>query len=118
MFGTVKRRSFRTLIYVLVAAQALSFAPVATSMPAAHSADSSGMHCPDMAPAADDSKGCPCCPDANTVAACLSSCAATVGAISTFLLPVASSAHGAISVASFVPRGELADPPLKPPPIA
>jgi hypothetical protein len=114
----MKRRLFRSLVHVLIVAQALSFAPGAATLASEQSGTNAAMDCADMVPGAGTSESCPCCPDGVMDAtACLSACSATVGAISTFLLPVANSASDPIVTATFLPRARTSDPPLKPPPI-
>jgi hypothetical protein len=101
IFQRVSRQPFRFIIHVLIAAQLLLSAPIYA------------------VPAAADQDCCPCCPDgAQGVAACLSACTASVGAISTF------APYSVALIATAAPPGprtrgvaEIADPPLKPPPI-
>ena len=122
MVRNVNRRLLRTLIYVLVTAQVVSFAPlgVSTASTAPHgSAAGSEMACADAMHAGDQSKkSCPCCPDgANRAAACSSACTATAAAIPALVLPTVRSSSGPIRIASSTARADLPDPPLKPPPI-
>jgi hypothetical protein len=118
MVRLMKRRLFRSLVHVLIAAQALSFAPGTATLASGQSGTNAAMDCADMV-GAGTSEPCPCCPDGVMDAtACLSACSATVGAISTFLLPVANPASDPIVNATFLPRDRTSDPPLKPPPIA
>jgi hypothetical protein len=117
MFGTVNRPLIRRIVYALVAAQLLLSAPVVSSLAASTTATAE-MPCADSMPGGDDSKPCPCCPDGvMSIAACLNACSATAAG-----LP---SAHNYLSETAAVPAAvphfgnlaELADPPLKPPPI-
>ena len=126
MFRNVNRRLLRTLVYVLVTAQVLSFAPVAAAGVPEESSASTQMPCAatmadtmaDTTADKGDSKSCPCCPDGTKgVAACLSTCTASVGAIAALVIPVANTSSGPIRVAFSTARADLPDPPLKPPPI-
>jgi hypothetical protein len=118
MVTLMSRRPFRTLIYVLIAAQALSLAP-ATAFGSDQAGENPEMACADMMPAAAESEPCPCCPEgAMGAAACLSACTAAAGAISTFILPIIKSDSELALGATFLPRAKISDPPLKPPPIA
>ena len=115
MLGPVKRRFLRILVPVLVAAQLLSLAPMSW---ASSAAAAGGMHCAGMMmPSADDSEPCPCCPDGMTKAACLAACAAHAAVIPSFFVPMSSTTFEPVRIATFLPRTETADPPLKPPPI-
>lgn len=120
MFGLVKRRFFRPLLYVLVAAQVLLSAPVTAALAGSGSQQAEQkMACADSMPAADHSNPCPCCPDGTTtMAGCLSACAGAVAAIP---LPVSYAAPSVPQLAPdpvYLGSANLADPPLKPPPIA
>jgi len=118
MFSNVNRRFFRTLIYVLVAGQALLSAPIASAMGNGATAAVAEMPCADSMPQTDDSKPCPCCPDGtSSMAACLSACTGSAATLS------APAAHAVKAVALPSPAAafpqivDLADPPLTPPPI-
>lgn len=110
------RRFLRRLAFLLIAAQLLWSAPVASAY-AAIASGPDGAHCAEMM-AADPADPCPCCPDAEMgVAACLSACTASVGMLATFTLPPVRSRYAIADVLPLVHRVDLADPPLKPPPI-
>lgn len=118
MFSLVNRRLIRTLIYVLVAGQALLSAPIASAMGNSASADTAEMPCADSMPQTDESKPCPCCPDGTVgIAACLSACAASVAALPAPAVQIVRmAAQPALGIT--IPQiADLADPPLKPPPI-
>jgi hypothetical protein len=109
MFTPVKRWK-RILVQVLVAAQMISAAPLASASPC------DGMMDMSATPA---SGHCPCCPDgANSVAACLAACSAAFGITSSHLVSLvrADSPRVSLSIITAYSRGF--DPPLKPPPIA
>jgi hypothetical protein len=118
MFNLVRRRHFRRIAFLLVAAQVLLSAPVGSAL-ASITAAADPAHCAGMMPVGDHTESCPCCPDGETgTAACLSACMASAGAIPALLVP---GTHAAIVPAAplpFVQRADLADPPLSPPPIA
>lgn len=118
MFGHVNRRFFRTLIYVLVTGQLLLSAPMASAM--GKGADAAAqIPCADSMPQSDDSKPCPCCPQGtSSIAACLSACAASVAALPGLAVSVVRAVALPSPVAAFPQIADLADPPLKPPPIA
>ena len=117
MFDLVKRRHFRRIALALVAAQVLLSAPVGSAL-ASIAAASDSTHCAGMMPAADHSESCPCCPDGETgMAACLSACLASAGAIPSLVLPQAGSTLLPTVPLPLVHRVDLADPPLNPPPI-
>ena len=121
MFGLVNRRFIRTLVYVLVAGQVLLSAPIASAMGQGTGTGvaSSEMPCADSMPQTDDSKPCPCCPDGtSSVAACLSACTASVAVLPTLVVHAVKTAALPSPVATFPQIADLADPPLKPPPIA
>jgi hypothetical protein len=108
-----------TLVYVLIAAQAMAFSPMTPELTRAQADPGSQMACGDAMPAGGDSDPCPCCPDGvMDAAACLSACTAMVGAISTFAAFVPGSASEPIIDATTLPRLTNSDPPLDPPPIA
>jgi hypothetical protein len=119
MFTLVKRWK-RILVQVLVVAQLLSAAPLASARPASKDADS--MPCAEMmgmASAAADSRHCPCCPDgADSVAACLAACVAASGIISSLFVSLVRADPTRVSVPIATAHSRAFDPPLKPPPIA
>ena len=118
MFGTVNRRLVRSFIYVLVAAQLLLSAPVVTALSPSTSGSATEMPCADSMPNADDSKPCPCCPDGTTnMAGCLSACTASAATPPTLSIQVSDVATMPAIVVAPSSVTELADPPLKPPPI-
>ena len=118
MFGPVKRRYFRPLVYVLVAAQLLLSAPV-VSAAAAQPSGVAEMPCADSMPEAERSHPCPCCPEGvTTMAACLSACVVTAAAPEITIARAQTSPAVPIATTVFENLTELADPPLKPPPIA
>jgi hypothetical protein len=117
MFGIVNLRRVRSLIYVLVAGQLLLSAPIVTAM-APSTSGAAEMPCADSMQKPDDSKPCPCCPDGTaSMAACLSACAATVAAPLTLSIQVSRVITMPAIAGGFSYLAELADPPLKPPPI-
>jgi hypothetical protein len=117
MFDLVKRRHFRRIALALVAAQVLLSAPVGSALASIATADSA--HCAGMMPAGDHSESCPCCPEGETgMAACLSACLASAGAIPSLVLPQSRSTLLPAVPLPPVHRADLADPPLNPPPIA
>ena len=119
MFSHVNRRFIRTLIYVLVAGQVLLSAPIASAMGNGANAATAEMPCADSMPQTDDSKPCPCCPDGtSSVAACLSACTASVAALPALAVNAVRTVALPSPVAAFPQIADLADPPLKPPPIA
>ena len=118
MFSLVNRRLIHTLIYVLVAGQVLLSAPIASAMGNGASAGSTEMPCADSMLQTDDSKPCPCCPDGTaSIAACLSACAASVAALPSPSVHIVRMIALPVSAAAFPQIADLADPPLKPPPI-
>ena len=118
MFSLVNRRLIRTLIYVLVAGQALLSAPIASAMATGASAGAAEMPCAYSMTQADDSKPCPCCPDGtSSIAACLSACAVSVAALPAAAIHVVRSVALRAPAPAFPQIADLADPPLKPPPI-
>ena len=111
-------RPFRIVVHILAVAQLL-LSPVAVSaLTTGPATAASEMPCADTMPHADDQRSCPCCPDgANSVAACLSNCAASVGAISSFELPISTLLAMPLPAMPLTQVARIADPPLKPPPI-
>lgn len=122
IFGAVKPRRIRPLVYVMVALQLLLSVPMAPAWAAGVTAETDvarSMPCDGTMPAEQQSKHCPCCPDgAVDLLECHAACAASVAVFLVNHLVLANTA--AIPSAepqpvNFLP---LADPPLKPPPIA
>lgn len=116
MFCHVNRRFIRTLIYVLVA----GLAPIASAMGQGAGAGvvAAEMPCADSMPHSNDSKPCPCCPDGTSnMAACLSACTASAAALPASAVQVVRAIEQPSPVAAFPQISDLADPPLKPPPI-
>jgi hypothetical protein len=119
MLASVKRWH-RILVRVLVVAQLLSAAPLASALPAAEHADEmpcAGMM--DMASLPADSDACPCCPDgADSLRECLVSCTLAAAALpDSLVLPRAAAPALRVDAAPSAPLRSLSDPPLKPPPI-
>jgi hypothetical protein len=70
-------------------------------------------------PAEERSQPCPCCPDGvTTMAGCMSACVVTSAAPDISIARVHRSPVVAIETTIFENLTDLADPPLKPPPIA
>ena len=110
----------RILVRVLVVAQLLAAAPLASAQPAAERADA--MPCAemmDMTAMTGDADGCPCCPDgADSLRNCLASCTLAAAALpnsQTLVRAVMPAAR--VDAAPSAPLVSLSDPPLKPPPI-
>jgi transcriptional regulator of nitric oxide reductase len=119
MFAHVHRRLFRSLIYALVAAQVFLSAPIASALGNGATAVTAEMPCTDPMPQSGDSKPCACCPDGtSSIAACLSACTASVGALPASAIQIVSTVVSLPPAAVFPPIADLAHPPLKPPPIA
>jgi hypothetical protein len=120
MFSLVNRRFIRTLIYVLVAGQVLLSAPIASAMGGnAPSAAAAEMPCADSMPQTDDSTPCPCCPDGtSSMAACLSACTGSAATLPALAVNVVRPVALPSPAVAFPQIADLADPPLKPPPIA
>jgi len=115
MVPVVKRfrrhRFLHRFAFLLIAAQLLSSPPVASAVAAIASA-SDGAHCAEMLEA------CPCCLDADMgVAACLSACTGAVGVFATSCLAEVRSEYALAEPSPLKHRADLADPPVKPPPI-
>jgi hypothetical protein len=103
---------------VLVAGQLLLSAPIVTAMAQSTNGSAAEMPCADSMQKADDSKPCPCCPDGTaSMAACLSACTATGAAPPTLSIQVSQVITMPTIAGDFSYLAELADPPLKPPPI-
>jgi len=118
MFVIVNLRRARSLIYVLVAGQLLLSAPIVTAMAPSTSGGAAEMPCADSMQKADDSKPCPCCPDGTaSMSACLSVCTATAAAPPALSIQVSQVITMPTIAGDFSYLAELADPPLKPPPI-
>jgi hypothetical protein len=118
MVSIMNRRFFRALVHLLIAGQLLLSAPIVPAMSGASAMGSSGVHCADSMPDPAAADACPCCPEGETsTAACLSACAASVGAISTLELPTVSLTAAPVPLFPFVHVARAVDPPLKPPPI-
>jgi hypothetical protein len=119
MVGPVRNRFIRALVYMLVSAQLLLSVPVGTAFAGGAAAASAEMPCADSMPMADDGKPCPCCPDgAMDTAACLSACTASVAPVPMISLPRPVSSAAALESPLRISVARLAEPPLKPPPIA
>jgi hypothetical protein len=118
MFSLVNRRFVRTVLYVLAAGQVLLSAPIASAIGNGATAATVEMPCADSMPRTDDSKPCPCCPDGVTsIAACLSACTASVAALPVLAVHAVNAVSLPSPAAVFPQIADLADPPLKPPPI-
>src|SRR5688572_16099680 len=119
MSGIVRRVNpglRRILVSVIITAQILMSAPVVAAISAGDS--SSNMPCAERMTESQDTEPCPCCPDDGGVAACLSACTASVGAVSTlYIQPVRLTSSDPQTVQP-VFLTSTADPPLKPPPIS
>ena len=121
MFIPVKRWK-RILVQVLVVAQIVCAAPVASALPAGQSAEEmpcAGMM--DMESRHSDlgSDNCPCCPEgSDSVAACLAACAVAAGLTASYAMPVISAGTPRAQLPIVTAHSRLFDPPLKPPPIA
>jgi hypothetical protein len=118
MFAYVNRRLIRSLVYLLVLGQVLLSAPAVAALGSLGSSAASEMPCADSMPQTDYSKPCPCCPDGTaSVAACLSGCTGSVAALSNFTVRLIRVAAPAPASVATLPTAQIADPPLKPPPI-
>jgi hypothetical protein len=73
--------------------------------------------CEGMMHAADGSDTCPCCPEGVNEAACLSACAASAGMVQTAAVFQANTTIVLAAPRPLGPLVNLAEPPLKPPPI-
>jgi len=120
MFSPVNRRKLvRPLIYVLAAAQLLLSAPIVSAMSGEIGSSAKDMPCAESMPRTDDAKPCPCCPDGiMNMAACLSACTTAVAALPGIQIHLSTTTASPASDPRFANIAELADPPLKPPPIA
>jgi hypothetical protein len=117
----VRRRTFRPLVYALMAVQLMLSVPVASvwaSEVPAEAVMALSIPCDGMQPAEHHSKHCPCCPDGAAGASdCQAACVMGVA-----ILPVAHCfLPNPVAVSAAEPQPVnfllLADPPLKPPPI-
>jgi len=117
MFPTVFRRIHRSLVHVLIAAQLLLSAPIVNALDVI--ASDGATPCAEQMASGHHDSHCPCCPDgASSQASCLSACIATAAIVPSVLV-VAARANPVESRGEVVaPIAYLADPPLKPPPIA
>ena len=117
MFDIVNRRLLRRLLYALVAAQIFLSAPVASAFASIASAGQEE-HCAGMQHAQAGSEECPCCPEGESgTAACLSACAASLGAVSSPSFVSARAVHARVAQSPEVHLALAAEPPLNPPPI-
>jgi hypothetical protein len=122
MVCPVNRRLSRRWIHLLVAAQILVSAPMASAFAAIASAGQDD-HCAEMMgsghgenPAMGDT--CACCPDgASGVAGCLSACTASLGAIAVFSFASLPAVPVRVAQEPHLQRVLAAEPPIKPPPI-
>jgi hypothetical protein len=113
----VSRQLVRKLAWFLLALQLLLSAPLAAAYADIASADRED-HCAGMTYAGDGGDPCPCCPDGvEGTAACLSACAASVGAITSISFEFGPDDRPAVLHPSAKHRADRSDPPLKPPPI-
>lgn len=118
----MRPRKIRPLVYVLVALQLLLSVPMASAWATGVTAGAEtaqSMPCDDEMPPEHHSKHCPCCPDGAVDSLdCQAACAASIAALPGM--------HFVLSNSAAIPTLEpqpvnflpLADPPLKPPPIA
>ena len=119
MFGPVNRRFVRTLIYVLVAGQALLSAPLSAGTGEHHSSSAAAeMPCADSMPQSGDSKPCPCCPGMSGMTACLSACTGAAAALPAISVGIAPLTALPLRELAFARLADLSEPPLNPPPIA
>jgi hypothetical protein len=117
MFGLVKPRLLRPLVYILVAAQLLLSAPVVNAFAANEPASAMTAPCAGEMPAPDDGGKCPCCPDGVSMSACLAICTAAAAVIPTGQVTTVSVVASVIADVPVTALVSLSDPPLKPPPI-
>jgi hypothetical protein len=118
MVARVHRRTVSRMVFALVAAQFLCAPSAVQALAAITAAHSDNAHCAEvMSPG--DSDACPCCEDGSqSVAACLSNCTATTGAVPTFEIPATRATPSRVPARPLGCLAALADPPLNPPPIA
>jgi len=115
MVGSVMRRTFRPVAYALIAAQLLLSAPMVNAFALLQGG---ATPCAESMADRKHVSECPCCPDGvQSMAGCLSACISASA-----IAPSAPSI--AVSTGLVETRGltavhvaNLADPPLKPPPI-
>jgi hypothetical protein len=108
------RRLFRPLVYVFALMQLVSTPVLAAAVPAG-AGDEMPCHGV-MAPAGEDQ--CPCCPDGiESAAGCLAACAGANATSLDLTFPIVAERVEAIADLEDISNGDLADPPLKPPPI-
>jgi len=121
MVSPVRKRLFKPIVYLLVAAQLLLAVP-AMAATFAFSAGASGasesVPC-DQMNAPEHSDGCPCCPDGGmSTASCLASCALAAAVIPYRDNSVRVSAPASrVEALPSIGFASLSSPPLKPPPI-
>lgn len=116
MFALVNRRILRKIALLLVAAQILG-APANAFPGLAPAGDAA--HCADAMPASHDDDRCPCCPDGGmNASACLSACTVSVGWVPVLAFTAAPATTDRVIAAPPARLVALAEPPLKPPPIA
>ena len=106
------RRLVRFLAPILLAAQLLAVLPAAAAQTAAVQA--SHAHCNGTPP-----DHCPCCPDdSDSMSGCFVMCALSAAVTPSIFVIAIAPAHTAPMIDSSTYQSSLADPPLKPPPIA
>jgi hypothetical protein len=114
MFGDMVRRLFRPLLYVIALMQLVSTPVFATAVPAGAGDE---MPCHGVMAPADEGQ-CPCCPDGvDSAAGCLAGCAGATATPLDLDFPIVAEHVDAIADLEVISNGDLADPPLKPPPI-
>jgi hypothetical protein len=110
-------RLLRPVALLIVAAQMLLVFP---AMATAQAPAASGTHapCAEM-PAPNPDDGCPCCPDnAGSMKGCLVMCSLAAAITPSEFVVAVTPSHAAPFVEHSNHQTSLADPPLKPPPIA
>jgi hypothetical protein len=116
MFRIMFRHLFRPVAFVLIAAQLLLSAPMVNALPSAGSGE---MPCAEQMSGDRHIPDCPCCPDGvKSLAGCLTACMPAAAIAPSALIVGASTSPVESSGAVIAPVVYLADPPLKPPPIA
>jgi hypothetical protein len=119
MFTPVNRWK-HILVRVLVVAQLLSAAPLASAFATAdHAGAAPCAGTMDMANVPADTHDCPCCPDGSgSQRDCLVSCTLAFAALpDAFVISRAPVPASRFEAAPSAPLRSLSDPPLKPPPI-
>jgi hypothetical protein len=120
MVGTVRKRLFKPLVYLLVAAQLLLAVPaMATTIAfsAGASSASASVPCDQMTPS-DHSDECPCCPVGGmSMASCLASCAVAAAMPARDICIRVSALASRVEALPSIRFASLSSPPLKPPPI-